>query len=109
MSVKAWDVVHEEPSVVGDVEQVVPIMVEEHGQEEHVEKQQHEVVDSEVVAVEWWRVEVLVQSEEHHEVVVSILSGLPCQNLRSMGSRSSMSSEAKSSEKVAWRAGETKV
>ena len=106
MSVKAWDVVHEEPSVGGDVGQVVPIMVEGHGQEEHVEKLQLEVVDSEVVAVKLWRVEAQVQSEEHREVVVSIPSGPPFQNLRAMGSRSS---EAKSSEKAARRAGETKV
>ena len=66
---KVWDVVGEKPSVVDDVEQVVPIVVEGHGQEDHVEKLQHEVVDHEVTAVELWISEDQVQSEGRNEVV----------------------------------------
>ena len=44
----------EKPSVVDDVEQEVPIMVEGHGQEDHVEILQHVVGDHEVAAVERW-------------------------------------------------------
>ena len=69
-TVKVWDVVHEEPSVVDDVEQVVPIVVEGHGQEDHVEKLQHEVVGNEVVAVELWIGEDQVQSGGRSEMVV---------------------------------------
>ena len=97
----------EKPSVVDDVEQEVPIMVEGHGQEDHVEIPQHEVVDNEVVAVELWLDEDQVQAEARSEVVAQTVSEQPCQNLWATEAKSSMSSEAKSSKKVAKRAGET--
>ena len=43
---------NEKPSVVDDVEQEVPVVVEVHEQEDHVEKLQHVVGDHEVAAVE---------------------------------------------------------
>ena len=45
-------------------------MVEGHGQEDHVEKLQHEVVGNEVVAVELWIGEDQVQSEGRSGMVV---------------------------------------
>ena len=97
----------EKPSVVDDVEQEVPIMVEGHGQEDHVEIPQHEVVDNEVVAVELWLDEDQVQPEARSEVVAQTVSEQPCQNLLATEPRSSLSSEAKSSENASRRAGET--
>ena len=96
----------EKPSVVDDVEQEVLIMVEGHGQEDHVEIPQHEVVDNEVAAVELW-LDVQVQAEGRSEVVAQTVSEQPCPNLWATEAKSSMSSEAKSSKKVAKRAGET--
>ena len=98
---------NEKPSVVDDVEQEVPIVVEVHGHEDHVEILQHEVEDHEVVAVELWVDEDQVQAEDRSEVVAQTLSEQPFQNLWATEAKSSMSSEAKSSEKVARRAGET--
>ena len=98
---------NEKPSVVDDVEQEVPVVVEVHGQEDHVEILQHVVGDHEVAAVELWVDEDQVQAKGRSEVVAQTLSEQPCQNLWATEAKSSMSSEAKSSEKVARRAGET--
>ena len=98
---------NEKPSVVDDVEQEVPVVVEVHGQEDHVEILQHEVEDREVAAVELWVDEDQVLAKNRSEVVAQTLSEQPFQNLWATEARSSMSSEAKSSEKVARRAGET--
>ena len=98
---------NEKPSVVDDMEQEVPVVVEVHGQEDHVEILQHEVEDHEVAVVELWVDEGQAQTKGRSEVVAQTMSEQPCQNLWATESESSMSSEAKSSEKVARRAGET--
>ena len=105
--VKVWDLVNETPSVVDDVEQEVPVVVEVRGQEDHVEILQHVVGDHEIAAVEQWVDEDQVLAKNPSEVVAQTLSEQPFQNLWATEARSSMSSEAKSSEKVARRAGET--
>ena len=105
--VKVWDLVNETPSVVDDVEQEVPVVVEVRGQEDHVEILQHVVEDHEIAAVEQWVDEDQVLAKNPSEVVAQTLSEQPCQNLWATEAKSSMSSEAKSSEKVARRAGET--
>ena len=98
---------NEKPSVVDDVEQEVPVVVEVHGQEDHVEILQHVVGDHEIAAVEQWVDEDQVLAKNPSEVVAQTLSEQPFQNLWATEAKSSMSSEAKSSEKVARRAGET--
>ena len=105
--VKVWDLVNETPSVVDDVEQEVPVVVEVRGQEDHVEILQHVVGDHEIAAVEQWVDEDQVLAKNRSEVVAQTLSEQPFQNLWATEAKSSMSSEAKSSEKVARRAGET--
>ena len=97
----------EKPSVVDDVEQEVPVMVEVHGQEDRVEIQQHVVGDHEVAVVELWVDEDQAQTKGQSEVVAQTMSEQPCQNLWATESESSMSSEAKSSENASRRAGET--
>ena len=97
----------EKPSVVDDVEQEVPIVVEEPGHEDHVEILRHEVEDHEIAAVEQWVDEDQVLAKDQSDVVAQTLSEQPFQNLWATEAKSSMSSEAKSSEKVARRAGET--
>ena len=84
-------------------------MVEERGQEDHVEELEHEVEDNEVVVVSPLAGEGPVLAKCQSEVVVQLLSARPCQNHWAAEVKSSMSSEAKSSAKVARRAGETKV
>ena len=105
--VKVWDLVNETPSVVDDVEQEVPGVVEVREQEDHVEILQHVVGDHEIAVVEQWVDEDQVLAKNPSEVVAQTLSEQPCQNLWATEAKSSMSSEAKSSEKVARRAGET--
>ena len=105
--VKVWDLVNETPSVVDDVEQEVPVVVEVHGREDHVEILQHVVGDHEVAAVEQWVDEDQVLAKNRSEVVAQTLSEQPFQNLWATESESSMSSEAKSSENASRRAGET--
>ena len=98
---------NEKPSVVDDMEQEVPVVVEVHGQEDHVEILQHVVGDHEVAAVELWVDEDQAQAKGQSEVVAQTLSEQPCQNRWAAEAKSSMSLEAKSSEKVMSRAGET--
>ena len=98
---------NEKPSVVDDVEQEVPVVVEVHGQEDRVEKLQHVVEEHEVVVVELWVDEDQAQTKGRSEVVAQTMSEQPCQNLWATEAESSMSSEAKSSENASRRAGET--
>ena len=98
---------NEKPSVVDDVEQEVPVVVEVHGREDHVEILQHVVGDHEVAAVERWADEDQVQTKGQSDVVTQTMSEQPRQNLWATESESSMSSEAKSSENASRRAGET--
>ena len=95
--------------VVGVVEQEVPQVVEEHGHGDHVEKLEHEVEDNEVVVVSPLAGEGPVLAKCQSEVMVQVLSARSCQKHWAAEVESSMSSEAKSSAKVARRAGETKV
>ena len=101
------DLVNEKPSVVDDVEQEVPVVVEVHVQEDRVEIVQHVVEDHEVAAVGLWMDEDQAQTKSQSEVVELTMSGQPYQSLLATESESSMSSEAKSSENVSKRAGET--
>ena len=97
------------PVVVDGVEQEVRPVVEERGHENHVEELKHEVEDSEVVVVSPLAGEDPVLAKCQGEVVVQLLSARPCQSHCAVEVKSSMSSEAKSSAKVAKKAGETKV
>ena len=105
--VEAQDNVDGMPSVVDDVEQEVQVVVEVHVQEDRVEIVQHVVEDHEVAAVGLWMDEDQAQTRSRSEVVELTMSGLPYQSLLATNSESSMSSEAKSSENVSRRAGET--
>ena len=91
------------------VEQEVRPVVEERGQEDHVEELEHEVEDNEVVVVSPLAGEGPVLAKCRGEVVGRLLSARPCQNHWAGEVKTSMSSEAKSSAKVARKAGETKV
>ena len=91
------------------VEQEVPQVVEEHGHGDHVEKLEHEVEDNEVVVVSPLAGEGPVLAKCQSDVVVQLLSARPCQSHWAGEVKTSMSSEAKSSAKVARKAGETKV
>ena len=97
----------EKPSVVDDVEQEVPVVVEVHGQEDRVEILQHVVGEHEVAVVELWVDEGQAQTMGRSEVVAQTMSEQPCRNLWATEAESSMSSEAKSSENASRRAGET--
>ena len=91
------------------VEQEVRPVVEERGQEDHVEELEHEVEDNEVVVVSPLAGEGPVLAKCRGEVVGRLLSARPCQNHWAGEVKTSMSSEAKSSAKVTKKAGETKV
>ena len=106
-TLKVQDLVNEMPSVVDDVELEVPVVVGVHVHEDRVEILQHVVEDHEIAAVEQWVDEDQVLAKNPSEVVAQTLSEQPFQNLWATEAKSSMSSEAKSSEKVARRAGET--
>ena len=106
-TLKVQDLVNEMPSVVDDVELEVPVVVEVHVHEDHVEILQHVVEDNEVAAVEQWIDEDQAQTRGQGEVVRLTMTEQPCQNPWATESESSMSSEAKSSGNASRRAGET--
>ena len=95
--------------VVDGVEQEVLQVGEEHGHEDHVEELEHDVEGNEVVVVSPLAGEGPVLAKCRGEVVGRLLSARPCQNHWAGEVKTSMSSEAKSSAKVARKAGETKV
>ena len=95
--------------VVDGVEQEVRQVVEEHGHENHVEELERDVEGNEVVVVSSLAGEGPVLAKCQGEVVGRLPSAQPCQNHWAEEVKSSMSSEAKSSEKIAKKAGETKV
>ena len=91
------------------VEQEVRPVVEERGQEDHVEELEHEVEDNEVVVVSPLAGEGPVLAKCQGEVVGRLPSVRPCQSHWAEEVKSSMSSEAKSSARIVRKAGETKV
>ena len=95
--------------VVDGVEQEVRQVGEEHGHEDHVEELEHDVEGNEVVVVSSLAGEGPVLAKCQGEVVGRLPSAQPCQNHWAEDVKSSMSSEAKSSEKISKKAGETKV
>ena len=97
------------PVVVDGVEQEVQPVVEERVPEDHVEELEHDVEDNEVVVVLSLANEGPVLAKCQGEVVGRLPSVRPCQSHWAEEVKSSMSSEAKSSEKIAKKAGETKV
>ena len=106
-TVKVQDLVNEMPSVVDDVELEVPVVVEVHVHEDHVDLLQRVVEDHEVAAVEQWIDEDQAQARGQSEVVGLTMSEQPCQNRWATESESSMSSEAKLSGNASRRAGAT--
>ena len=97
------------PVVVDGVEQEVRPVGEEHGHEGHVEELEHDVEGKEVVVVSSLAGEGPVLAKCQGEEVGRLPSARPCQSRCAAEVKSSMSSEAKSSVKVARKAGETKV
>ena len=97
------------PKVEYGVEQEVLQVVGEREQEDHVEVLQHEVEDNEVAVVSSVACEVRVLAKYQGEVEVRRLLGRPCQNHWGEDERSAMSSEARSSERMSKKVGETKV
>ena len=95
--------------VVHGVEQEVRQVAGEHEQEDHVEVLERDVEGNEVVVVSSMAGEVQVVAKCQGEVVVRRPSAQPCQNHWAEDVKSSMSSEAESSEKISKKAGETKV
>ena len=95
--------------VVDGVEQEVRPVAGEHGHENHVEELERDVEGNEVVVVSSMAGEVQVLAKCQGEVVVRRPSAQPCQNHWAEDVKSSMSSEAESSEKISKKAGETKV
>ena len=95
--------------VVRGVEQEVRQGAGEHEQEDHVEVLERDVEDNEVVVVSSMAGEVQVLAKCQGEVVVRRPSEQPCQSHWDEDVKSSMSSEAKSSEKMSRKVGETKV
>ena len=95
--------------VVDGVEQEVRQVAGEHEQEDHVEVLERDVEGNEVVVVSSMAGEVQVLAKCQGEVVVRRPSEQPCQNHWDEDVKSSMSSEAKSSEKMSKKVGETKV
>ena len=95
--------------VVDGVEQEVRQVAGEHEQEDHVEVLERDVEGNEVVVVSSMAGEVQVLAKCQGEVVVRRPSAQPCQNHWDEDVKSSMSSEAESSEKISKKAGETKV
>ena len=91
------------------MEQEVRPVVEERGQEDHVEELEQDVEGKEVVVVTSLEDEGPVLAKCQGEVMGQLPSARPCQSHWAEEVKSSMSSEAKSSAKVARRAGETKV
>ena len=74
-----------------------------------VEELEHDVEDNEVVVVLSLANEGPVLAKCQGEVMGQLPSARPCQNHWDEDVKSSMSSEAKSSEKMSKKAGETKV
>ena len=95
--------------VVHGVEREVRQVAGEHEQEDHVEVLERDVEGNEVVVVSSMAGEVQVLAKCQGEVVVRRPSVQPCQNHWAEDVKSSMSSEAESSEKISKKAGETKV
>ena len=95
--------------VVHGVEREVRQVAGEHEQEDHVEVLERDVEGNEVVVVSSMAGEVQVLAKCQGEVVVRRPSAQPCQNHWAEDVKSSMSSEAESSEKISKKAGETKV
>ena len=95
--------------VVHGVEQEVRQVAGEHEQEDHVEVLERDVEGNEVVVVSSVAGEVQVLAKGQGEVMVRHPSEQPCQNHWDENVKSSMSSEAKSSEKMSKKVGETKV
>ena len=95
--------------VVHGVEREVRQVAGEHEQEDHVEVLERDVEGNEVVVVLSMAGEVQVLAKCQGEVVVRRPSAQPCQNHWAEDVKSSMSSEAESSEKISKKAGETKV
>ena len=95
--------------VVDSEEQEVRQVAEEHGHGDHVEELDRDVEGNEVVVVSSLAGEVPVLAKCQGEVVVRRPSAQPCQNHWAEDVKSSMSSEAESSEKISKKAGETKV
>ena len=91
------------------MEQEVRQVAGEHEQEDHVEVLERDVEGNEVVVVLSMAGEVQVLVKCQGEVVVRRPSAQPCQNHWAEDVKSSMSSEAESSEKISKKAGETKV
>ena len=80
-TLKVQDLVNEMPSVVDDVELEVPVVVEVHVHEDHVEILQHVVEDNEVAAVGLWMDEEQAHTRSQSEVVELTMSGQPYQSL----------------------------
>ena len=95
--------------VVHGVEQEVLQVAEEHEQEEHVEVLERDVEGNEVAVVSSMACGVQVLAKCQGEAVVRRPSEQPCQNHWGEDEKSSMSLEAKSSEKMSKKVGETKV
>ena len=95
--------------VVDGVEQEVRPVGEGHEHEDHVEELEQDVEGKEVVVVTSLEDEGPVLAKCQGEVVGQLPSARPCQSRCAAEVKSSMSSEAKSSVKVARIAGETKV
>ena len=87
--------------VVDGVEQEVLQVGEELGHEDHVEELEHDVEGNVVVVVSPLAGEGPVLAKCQGEVVGRLPSAQPCQNHWAEEVKSSMSSEAKSSEKIA--------
>ena len=95
--------------VVDGVEQEVRPVAVEHGHENHGDELERDVEGNEVVVVSSTAGEVQVLAKCQGEVMVRRPSAQPCQSHWDEDVKSSMSSEAESSEKISKKAGETKV